>query len=224
MGFSQDWELSYKDNTHLSIWPWTDMVSYVMRYIQPPKSKNFKVLELGCGAGANIPFFQALGVDYYSMDGSASIINQLVKKFPDLNNKLLVGDFTKELPFDIKFDLIVDRAALTHNSETAIKYCLHNIKEQLKNEGKFIGIDWFSDKHSDFQLGQKIQGDQYSRQDFKSGQFIGVGLVHFSNKKHLLKLFKEWDFLIMEEKVIKKQLPVKHVFSSWNFMAQKRSD
>ena len=37
----------------MSIWPWSDLVSYVMRYV-PPNFAEFKVLELGCGAGANI--------------------------------------------------------------------------------------------------------------------------------------------------------------------------
>ena len=53
MSFSNEWENRYKAKTHLSIWPWSDLVSLVMRH--KPIKENFKVLELGCGAGANIP-------------------------------------------------------------------------------------------------------------------------------------------------------------------------
>ena len=38
----------------MSIWPWSDLVSYVMRYTKI--NENYKVLEIGCGSGANIPF------------------------------------------------------------------------------------------------------------------------------------------------------------------------
>ena len=60
MSFSNEWDESYKKNTHLSIWPWSDLVSYVMRYARPENPKNCNVLELGCGAGANIDFFKWL--------------------------------------------------------------------------------------------------------------------------------------------------------------------
>ena len=35
MGFSQEWEQRYADNTHLSIWPWSDIVSLVHRHCKP---------------------------------------------------------------------------------------------------------------------------------------------------------------------------------------------
>ena len=48
------WEEIYKVNRHMATWPWSDIVSDVM-ILKP--SKNLKVLEIGCGPGANIPFF-----------------------------------------------------------------------------------------------------------------------------------------------------------------------
>ena len=47
MGFSNEWDDKYQDNTHMSVWPWTNLVSLVMR--NKPQKRNFKVLELGCG-------------------------------------------------------------------------------------------------------------------------------------------------------------------------------
>ena len=32
MSFSKEWEHSYASGTHLSIWPWSDVVSLVHRY------------------------------------------------------------------------------------------------------------------------------------------------------------------------------------------------
>ena len=59
MTFSQEWDNRFKENKNISIWPWSDLVSFVMRYAKP-SNPQFRVLELGCGAGANIPFFLSL--------------------------------------------------------------------------------------------------------------------------------------------------------------------
>jgi len=57
MVFSKEWEICYREKKQMSLWPWSDLISYVMRYCKPT-SNYFNVLELGCGAGANIPFLK----------------------------------------------------------------------------------------------------------------------------------------------------------------------
>ena len=86
MGFSRQWDDKYQDNTHLSIWPWTDLVSLVMR--NKPQKRNFKVLELGCGAGANIPLFVSLEADYFTVEGSKTIVDKLHQRFPHLKDEI----------------------------------------------------------------------------------------------------------------------------------------
>ena len=113
----------------MSIWPWSDLVSYVMRHARPQNEK-FRVLELGCGAGANIPFFKQLGVQYHAVEGSATIVNMLAGKFPEYRSTIKVGDFTKELPFEGEFDLVVDRASLTCNTTSSIRRGLAACRRQ----------------------------------------------------------------------------------------------
>ncbi len=76
MGFSNEWDSIYADGQQKSIWPWSDLVSFVMRYARP-KGPTYRVLELGCGAGANVPFFRYLNVEYCAIDGS--LVDPLVK-------------------------------------------------------------------------------------------------------------------------------------------------
>ena len=65
MTFSNKWDTCYKNKTHsMNNWPFSDLVSYVMRFSKPGKSK-IRVLELGCGSGANIPFFLSLNAEYF---------------------------------------------------------------------------------------------------------------------------------------------------------------
>jgi SAM-dependent methyltransferase len=214
MTFSEEWNNTYKNHGHLSIWPWSDLVSYVMRYARPFNEK-YRVLEIGCGAGANIPFFEALGVQYYGIEGSEAIVESLKKRFPALEKQIVVGDFTKDLFFEGKFDLILDRAALTHNDTKSIKNSLSLIYDKLETGGKFMGIDWFSTAHSDFGMGDEI--DQYTKSGFQEGQFIGIGPVHFSDREHLKALFSRFTFVLLEHKTVKKEIPEEsQIFASWN--------
>ena len=218
MTFSSEWDSRFKQNKNISIWPWSDLVSYVKRYSNFSK-KNPMILELGCGPGANIPFFLSITKNYYAIEGSSTIVKKVVKKIPKLKNNLVVGDFTLEIPFQKKFDIIFDRAAITHNDTKSISNCLENIHNKLNKNGLFIGIDWFSTQHSDFSDGSYV--DSFTKNCFKKGQFASVGNVHFANKSHLLKLFKKFEFLVLEHKIITKEIPKKNKFASWNFVARK---
>jgi len=134
MGFSEEWEKRYLASTHLSIWPWSDIVSLVNRHCKKMiKEKTGKVLELGCGAGANIPFLCSLGLSYYAIEGSSTIVRNLHKKYPDISDNIIVGDFTSEKTFGSDFDLIIDRCSVTCNDSISIKNTLHNAHKSLKN-------------------------------------------------------------------------------------------
>lgn len=220
MSFSTEWESIYQANQQMSIWPWSDLVSYVMRYSKP-STEIFKVLELGCGAGANIAFFQHLNVEYYATEGSTSIVNYLIEKYPSLSEKIKVADFSKELPFDTTFDLIFDRASITHNNTKAIINCISLISKYLKPGGIFIGIDWFSTSHSEFSQGTFIK-DMNTKDYFPNGQFHKVGEVHFSDKLHIQKLFKEFEFIKLEHKIVTQEFPeTNYQFASFNFAVKK---
>lgn len=223
MGFSKEWDRFYKNSSDLTLWPWSDLVSFVMRYAKP-HGKQWKVLELGCGAGANIPFMKRLGVDYYAVDGSPFMIKRLQQRFPELKRKIMVGDFTKEIPFEQTFDLVFDRASLSHNTTSAIQECLSLVFDKLKSEGKFIGIHWFSTKNTDFRFKRgTLAGDSFTRTGFTTRPFAGVGNVHFSDKKHLRALFKDFQILALEHITITQKVPQSdHVYAAWNLVAEKK--
>lgn len=220
MSFSAEWERIYRDNGQLSVWPWSDLVSYVYRYARPT-GPGFRVLELGCGAGANIPLFRSFGAAYHAIEGSPTIVARLRERFPEYAATLASGDFTEPFPFEGGFDLIVDRAALTHNSTEAIRRCLDEVHSRLKPGGVFIGIDWFSTEHSDMPLGQP-DADAYTRSRFPSGQFAGIGRAHFSDRAHLEDLFRRFEIIALEHTTARTLVPAGGpLLACWNIAVRK---
>ncbi len=221
MSFSTEWNQSYADRKQLVRWPWSDLVSYVMRYIRP-EAPGLRVLELGFGAGGNIRFFKDLGARYHGIEGSQVIVEEVRRAFPEYAREIVCGDFTSEIPFSGPFDLIVDRSSLTHNSTRAIQACLGLLQARLAPGGAFVGIDWFSTAHSGYKEG-KPGGDAYTRTAYEQGQFKGVGHVHFSDKDHLEELFAKFSFVVLEHKTVRRDIPKDAgTFAAWNFVAKLR--
>jgi SAM-dependent methyltransferase len=218
--FSQEWDAAYKEGGQMSIWPWSDLVSMVMRYARP-SGAAFRILELGCGAGANVPFFLSQQADYYAIEGSAHMVAQLKERYSQAAERFVVGDFTASIPFPGPFDLIVDRSSVTHNCTRSIQRCLKLVRDKLKSGGVFIGIDWFSSANSEMNYGQ-IADDEHTRANFNKGQFAHVGKVHFSDEKHLRFLLADFNIEVLEHKILERREPPDGSrFATWNFLARK---
>lgn len=221
MSFSKEWEDIYNKQNHLSIWPWSDVVSYVKRYANPADNVNYRVLELGCGAGANIPFFESLSVEYHAIEGSSTIVGKLHEKFPRYKESIKVGDFTEITFNENYYDLVLDRGSLTCNSTDAIDRTLKNIHKALKSDGKFIGIDWFSTLHSEFGEGIFLNEDVNTKSNILKGHLAGLGNIHFSDKNHLLDLFSDYQFEILEHKINDVLVPNNNRIATWNLVVKK---
>jgi SAM-dependent methyltransferase len=221
--FSDEWEDVYQQGGQNSVWPWTDLVSYVMRYARPNR-QPYRVLELGFGAGANISFLLKIGSDYSGTEGSATAVERVRQRFAGAAKcRVTCCDFTREIPFEGPFDLIVDRSSLTHNGTAAIRECLRRLAPLMQSGGIFIGIDWFSTANADFLTGEALE-DHFTRAGFPVGQFRDVGTVHFSDEPHLRDLLGRAGLRVerMEHKQSDTVFPAgEGRMAWWNFVAVK---
>ena len=170
------------------------------------------------------PIFLSLKVNYHAIDGSATAIKKVHTSFPVLSQKVVTGDFTRENVFSTRhdfFDLIVDRAAITHSNKNEIKSTLKYILHSLKSGGVFIGVDWFSKNHADSILGVE-DCDKDTRTNILTGECSGIGKVHFSDQENIRNLFSGFDIISLEEKVITKYESLsERKIAYWNIVVKK---
>lgn len=212
MTSSTEWDDIYASGRQMTRWPWTDLVSSVSKHVGALDGKH--VLELGCGPGANMPFFFQGGADYWGMDASKAALEAI----PPGGIQLVRGDFTQQIPNNHEWDLVCDRAAVTHNDTASIKRCLDMVFERMAPGGYYIGIDWFSREHSASQEGAEV--DKYTRTGILEGQFAGVGKVHFSTAGHLMELFARFEIASLAHKIVSSKTG-DPLFASWNIVARK---
>ena len=222
MTFSPEWETLYAGGAHFIEWPWSNVITWVTRF-QNTKSEETRVIELGCGTGTNAPFFFAKSMDYAAIDGSGSAIHAARERFPDRRDRFAVADFTKEIPYPGTFDLIVERAAVSHNPTEDIRRCLGLAFERLKPGGHYIGLDWFSTAHSEYNGGQQL-GDAYTRTayDGDSFAFANCGTVHFSDEDHLTDLFSAFEIVFLQHNARTHMIPDRgYNLATWDIVAKR---
>lgn len=113
--------------------------TYFCRTVRDER-KTVKVLELGCGSGANLWMMAREGFDTYGIDLSQNAINfaELMLKQWDTQATLVQGSF-ESLPFaDNDFDVIVDVFSTNCLCESAFKQCLAEVSRCLKPGGQYF--------------------------------------------------------------------------------------
>ncbi len=217
-----DWDKLYAAGTHQSVWPWTDVVRLTSRY-GPAIDSHVRVLELGFGAGANIPYFRDSGAEYWGIESSRTVVGRLKERYPDLSGHLIPGDFTKEIYPPGKFDFVIDRASVTHNPTSAVRRTMHMVRDKLSPRGLFIGVDWFSTASTEFESGAPGE-DRYTRTDFDDGYLKGTGIAHFCDEPHLRELLQGFNILHLEHNTRTQVVNRSNAtYAVWSFVAQKNA-
>ena len=89
------WDKLYSKRLHFSRWPWSDLVSACSKYFQ--FNKKLKVLEIGCGVGANVPFFLSKNCSYTGVDISKNAIKFLKREYKSKKLNFIHSDYINQL-------------------------------------------------------------------------------------------------------------------------------
>jgi len=132
------WEKQYRERGFNSQreYPNESLIAFVKRNFK----SGDKILELGCGSGANIWFLGKEGREVYGIDYSETGI-EYCKKMLDkwgTKAKLTIGDI-KKLPYENNhFNAIVDVVSIQHLTFSEHVACLKEIYRCLRSGGRFF--------------------------------------------------------------------------------------
>ena len=197
----KSWDLNYKNLKRYNKWPYEFIITYAKRYVK--KSKNKKVLDLGCGGGNNIKFLAEENYNIHGIDSSKTAVEltkkQCKKKY---RNQIILGDF-KNLPYKNNFfDLIIDRMSITHNSEKDIEVIINEVWRVMKKNAIFIG-SFHSNKNPQLKYGLKKKNTYCN---FRKGIFFYSEIVFASSHNFLKKKLKKFKILVFNERYYKNLL------------------
>ena len=183
------------------------------------------VLELGFGTGPNIVIPLGYNWNYTGVELSKEAFEIASKNLKASNARLINADLTQiDLADYGNFDLIYDRAVLTHLPCSEIRRTVEQIHNSLRSGGIFLGLDWFSSAYPEKRTGSVINDMDCTRGDFQSGHFEFFGTTHFADYQHIREIFEKFTPLAVRHQEISEYESMSLIPadpSVWNFVMQK---
>ena len=175
------WDSVFK-NQEWGKYPSEDLIRFIARNFYSSKNRQVvKILEIGCGPGANLWFAAREGFSVYGIDGSETAIShaktRLDKEVPGWRGELKVGEI-KDLPFESEFfDAVIDSEAICCSSYATTKLISTEVYRVLKSSGKFFS-------------------KTFAPGTWENGGLSGKGYTRFTAESEIVDLY---DPLIVEE-------------------------
>lgn len=159
-----------------------------------------RILEVGCGPGANVWYISREGFDAYGIDGSPTAINTARNRMDaeHLKADLKIGDINK-LPYgDDFFDAVIDSECIYSNTLEDSHLILQEIKRVLKADGLFFSRTFAEDMY----LGENLKEIGYlAFEEATGGQIAHTGFLRLTDRKVIHELYEKYFELISVDKM-----------------------
>jgi SAM-dependent methyltransferase len=190
---SVDWEADvYARGQQLNRWPYSEVVSAVMRARNGRSPTDVPVLEIGCGAGNNVWFLAAEGFPAHGVEMSPTAVAHALERLrrEGLSADLRVGDIAA-LPWpDESFEIVIDRGALTQNGHPHISRVLTDVRRVLRPGGLHLSFTLWGMGHPHRRFGREVAHHTFD--EFTEGEFATAGLISFFTAEDLELLFRDF--------------------------------
>ena len=184
-------------------YPGEPLIRFVARNFYKTNRSEVKILELGCGPGANLWFCAREGFNVFGIEGSKKAIEICVRRLdqevPGWKGEIINGSVTN-LPFQNSFfDAVIDNQCISClDFENAIK-AYDETNRVLRKNGKFFLRTFASGSYGDH-TGKKISKDTWLPE---KGGTSGKGPIRFTKYEDLEVLLPREKFKIQSIEMIK---------------------
>ena len=218
------WDPVWEDVFKRQAWgkyPSVDLIRFIARnFYQSKDHRSVKILEVGCGPGANLWYMAREGFTVYGIDGSKTAIAQakqrLNQECPGWSGELRIGDITA-LPFDDGFfDAVVDFEAICCNSFDNAKIIYQELSRVARAGGKLFSQTFATGCWGD-KTGQEVGHNAWI---VSEGPLFNKGYARFTEYEEINKLTD--GFSIHEvELLTRTMLGRQHEVKEWIIIGEK---
>lgn len=158
---------------------------------------KIRILDLGCGTGAASWYLAREGFSVCGIDGSATAIRKAQQRLAEesLQCSFEIGDASK-LPWPADtFQVVVDIAAIQHNTIPSMRAILAEVLRTLKPHGQLFSMMIGAGSYGDG-LGTEIEPGTFAQ--IPEGPFAGKGTVHFFSESDISHVLSPFEILSLE--------------------------
>ena len=191
--FDNEWERVHRSKSW-GRYPAEEVVRFVARNYFSSDRKNVRILDLGCGGGANSWFLNREGFKSISFDGSLTAA-QKCRDFLAAENlpAMVFQADAASLPLPNEtIDCIIDGAAISANSLENISKILCEAYRILKPGGKIFSTGLFKRSMTGYGSGHKIEENTF--RNITNGAVANIGTVHFFDENEIKELYRSAGF------------------------------
>ncbi|MDI4650370.1 class I SAM-dependent methyltransferase [Cohnella hashimotonis] len=196
-------------------YPGEDLIRFVARNFYKAEDRSvIRILEIGCGPGANLWYMAREGFKVYGIDGSSSAVTQaqqyLNASVPGWEGEVIKGDIINQPYQDGWFDAIIDNEAGSCNSYENALLIYKEAHRVLKPGGK-IFIRTFAEGSWGEGTGERLAPDAWS---CSQGPLAGKGYSRFTKQSQIPELLAGFEIESIE-KLDRTMDDMKQVVSEW---------
>ena len=213
------WEKVFREN-EWGKYPGESLIRFIARNYYKEKRNTVKLLEIGCGPGANIWYMAREGFDVTGIDGSETAIKKAKERLQGegLNARLVRGDIVK-LPFaDNEFNGVIDNECLYANSEENTLMALSEINRVSRGGGLFYSRTFSNEMF----IGNNSDKTNYEFSNIMDGPLSGKGFVRLMDKKKIYDLYGKFFDIISIDQLEHTQYNGEQKISEFIIVCQKK--
>lgn len=187
MAWDPVWEEVFR-NQAWGKYPGEDLIRFVARnFYRVDDRSKVRILEVGCGPGANLWYLAREGFGFCGIDGSATAIEQAAARLDAecpgwrAYGELRVGDIG-QLPFaDEHFDAVIDNEAISCNSHESSRLIYAEMARVCHKGGKLFSRTFANGSWGDG------TGEQAGHHAWRCGEgpLVGKGMVRFTTLEEI---------------------------------------